>query len=262
LQRLFFYYMYIKSKNIIVGRNPVLEALKEGGGVDKILIYRNASGDILNEIRNRAKELQIPIQLVPGPKLDGLTNTQHQGIIAFKTMVQYHDLQTIIDWVTGEGKVPLFLLLDGITDVRNIGAIARTALCCGVHAIIIPDKGVAALGEDAMKASAGALSHIHIVRVNSLVKAVDTLHLNGIQVFAADMNATQQIFELPLTYPCTFIMGSEDKGIQQVLTKVADSNFRVPMPGNFESLNVSVATGMILYETVRQRMNTTVPIAG
>ncbi len=246
--------MYIKSKNIIVGRNPVLEALKEGSGVDKILIYRNASGEILNEIKSRAKELLIPVQLVPGPKLDGLTNTQHQGIVAFKTMVQYHDLQTIIDWVIGEGKVPLFLLLDGITDVRNIGAIARTALCCGVHAIIIPDKGVAALGEDAIKASAGALSHIHIVRVTSLVKAIDTLHLNGIQVYAAEMNATSQVFDLPLAEPCTFVMGSEDKGIQPVLVKVADTVFRVPMPGNFESLNVSVATGMVLYEAVRQRM--------
>lgn len=246
--------MYIKSKNIIVGRNPVLEALKQGGGIDKILIYRNAAGDVLTEIKKLAQEQQVPVQLVPGQKLDSLTNVLHQGIVAFKTMVQYHQLQDIIDFVNGEGKVPFFLMLDGITDVRNIGAIARTALCCGVQALIIPDKGVAALGEDAMKASAGALSQIHIVRVSSLPKAADTLHLNGIKVLGTQMNAPLRVFEAPLHEPVTIVMGSEDKGMQPAVAKSCDTLFTIPMPGNFESLNVSVATGIILYEGVRQRM--------
>lgn len=245
--------MFIKGKNIIVGRNPVLEALKQGSGVDRILIYRNATGDVLTEIKKLARDLNVPVQLVPGQKLDSLTNIQHQGIVAFKTLVQYYDLQDIIDQATALGQVPLFLMLDSITDVRNIGAIARTALCTGVHGIIIPDKGVAALGEDAMKASAGALSHIHVIRVNSLVKAVDTLHLNGIQVYGSVMTEGSPVYEMPLHEPCAIVMGSEDKGIQQTLSKSCDANFHIPMPGNFESLNVSVAAGMILYEVVRQR---------
>jgi 23S rRNA (guanosine2251-2'-O)-methyltransferase len=245
--------MFTKGKNIIAGRNPVLEALKAGSGVDRILLYRNATGDILLEIKKLARELNVPVQMVPSQKLDGITNIQHQGIIAYKTLVQYYDLQDIIDQVNSLGQTPLFLLLDGITDVRNIGAIARTAVCTGVHGIIIPDKGVAALGEDAMKASAGALSHLQIIRVNSLVKAVDTLHLNGIPVYGTVMGAGKPVYEMLFAEPCAVIMGSEDKGIQSVLEKSCDGMFHIPMPGNFESLNVSVAAGMILYEVVRQR---------
>lgn len=245
--------MFIKGKNIIVGRNPVLEALKAGSGVDRILLYRNATGDVLTEIKKLARDFNVPVQLVPSQKLDGITNIQHQGIIAYKTLVQYYDLQDIIDQVNSLGQTPLFLILDGITDVRNIGAIARTALCTGVHGIIIPDKGVAALGEDAMKASAGALSHLQIIRVNSLVKAVDTLHLNGIPVYGTVMGSGKPVYEMPLSEPSAIIMGSEDKGIQSALEKSCDGMFHIPMPGNFESLNVSVAAGMILYEVVRQR---------
>jgi 23S rRNA (guanosine2251-2'-O)-methyltransferase len=245
--------MFTKGKNIIAGRNPVLEALKAGSGVDRILLYRNATGDILLEIKKLARELNVPVQMVPSQKLDGITNIQHQGIIAYKTLVQYYDLQDIIDQVNSLGQTPLFLLLDGITDVRNIGAIARTAVCTGVHGIIIPDKGVAALGEDAMKASAGALSHVQIIRVNSLVKAVDTLHLNGIPVYGTVMGAGKPVYEMLFAEPSAVIMGSEDKGIQSVLEKSCDGMFHIPMPGNFESLNVSVAAGMILYEVVRQR---------
>jgi 23S rRNA (guanosine2251-2'-O)-methyltransferase len=246
--------MFLKGKNIIVGRHPVLEALKAGSGIDRILIYRNATGDVLTEIKSLATKLNIPVQLVPGPKLDSLTNIQHQGIVAFKTLVQYQDLQDVIDQANANGQVPLFLVLDGITDVRNIGAITRTAYCTGVHGIIIPDKGVAALGEDAMKASAGALAHLHIVRVNSLVKALDTLRLNGIAVFASVMRQGEPLKALPLSEPAAIVMGSEDKGIQPVLLKTCDHLFHIPMPGNFESLNVSVAAGMILYEAVRQRL--------
>ncbi len=245
--------MFLKGKNIIVGRNPVLEALKAGSGVDRILIYRNAVGEILKEIKTLALQLNIPVQFVPAQKLDSLTNIQHQGIVAFKSLVQFHDLQAVIDQANDKGEVPLFLMLDGITDVRNIGAIARTALCCGVQGIIIPDKGVAALGEDAMKASAGALSQIHIIRVNSLLKAADTLHLNGITLLAGIMRTGEPLFAVDLTIPCAIVMGSEGKGIHPALIKSCDIPFHIPISGSFESLNVSVAAGMILYEVVRQR---------
>ncbi|HVX26981.1 MAG TPA: RNA methyltransferase substrate-binding domain-containing protein, partial [Parafilimonas sp.] len=134
--------MFQSKKNIIVGRNPVVEALKQQAGIDKILLFKNASGDVINEIRKLAKEQNIPVQYVPNEKLNSLTNINHQGIIAYRSSVQYQDVQSVIDWVNNNGETVLFLMLDGVTDVRNIGAIARSAVCCGAQAIIIPDKGV------------------------------------------------------------------------------------------------------------------------
>ena len=186
--------MFIPKKNIIAGRNPVVEALKNKQTIDKILLSKNASGDVVHEIRTLAKDQNVPIQYVPVQKINSLTNVQHQGIIAFKSAVRYQDLQQVIDFVTGNGEVPLFIILDGVTDVRNIGAIARTAVCCGAQAIIIPDKGVGALNEDAVKTSAGALEQINICRVNSLMKTVDELQLNGIKVYASEMTATKKLF--------------------------------------------------------------------
>lgn len=246
--------MFIKQKNIIAGRNPVIEALQKGTGVDKVLLNRQASGDHIQQIKELAKQHNIPVQLVPVEKLNQLTNVQHQGVIAFKAAVTYHDLQQVIDFLNEKGEVPLLMILDGVTDVRNIGAIARSAVCCGAQAIIIPDKGVAALGEDAMKSSAGALEHIHICRVNSLMKAIDTLHLNGIKVYASEMTASQMLHELNFVEPCAIVMGSEGKGVFSGIQKISDAVFKIPMAGQFESLNVSVAAGMILYEAMKQRM--------
>jgi 23S rRNA (guanosine2251-2'-O)-methyltransferase len=247
--------MFVPKKNIIAGRNPVVEALKNKQTIDKILLSKNASGDVVHEIRTLAKEQNVPIQYVPVQKINGLTNVQHQGIIAFKSAVRYQDLQQVIDFVNSQGEVPLFIILDGVTDVRNIGAIARTAVCCGAQAIIIPDKGVGALNEDAVKTSAGALEQINICRVNSLMKAVDELHLNGIKVYASEMTATTKLYELELKEPCAIVMGSEDKGVFPALMKICDEKFNIPMVNNFESLNVSVAAGMILYETMKQRVS-------
>ena len=148
----------------------------------------------------------------------------------------------------------MFLLLDGITDIRNIGGIARTAYCCGVHALIIPEKGVGALHEDAILTSAGALEKISVCRVNSLMKAVDELHLNGIKVFASEMTTDKNVFDCNLKEPCAIVMGSEETGIYPALMKICDEKFKIPMTGDFESLNVGVATGMILYEVMRQRL--------
>jgi 23S rRNA (guanosine2251-2'-O)-methyltransferase len=245
--------MFHSKKNIIVGRNPVVEALKQSNGIDKILLFKNASGDVVNEIRQLAKEQNVPVQYVPNEKLNSLTNINHQGIIAFRSSVQYQDLQSIIDWINDKGEAALLLMLDGVTDVRNIGAIARSAVCCGAHAMIIPEKGVGALNEDAVKSSAGALEQLNICRVNSLLKAVDDLHLNGIKVFTSEMNAKHKPYELNLTEPCCIIMGNEEKGVQSYLSKAADEHFSIPMKGEFDSLNVSVAAGIILYEAMKQR---------
>jgi len=155
--------------------------------------------------------------------------------------------------VVERGETPLFLILDGITDIRNIGGIARTAYCCGVHALIIPDKGVGALNEDAILTSAGALEKISVCRANSLMKVVDELHLNGIKVFASEMKANKNVFEIDFIEPCAIVIGSEEKGIYPALMKICDEKFKIPMTGDFESLNVGVASGMILYEVMRQR---------
>jgi 23S rRNA (guanosine2251-2'-O)-methyltransferase len=244
----------LKSSDIIIGRQPLVEALEGGRAIDKILFQRNVSGESIGEIRKLAAQRGIPIQQVPIEKLSSYTRANHQGVLALAAIFVYMDLQTVIDQVVGSGATPLFLLLDGITDVRNIGAIARTAVCCGAQALIIPDKGIAALNEEALKSSAGALEKIHICRVTSLLKAVDTLHLNGILAFASMMKTDTKVFQLDLNLPCCLMMGSEDKGLQPYLVKAADQHFTIPMVGNFDSLNVSVAAGIILYEAMKKRL--------
>ncbi len=246
--------MAIKSSSLIIGRQPLVEALQSGKGIDKILLQKNTTGEAINQIRQLAREQNVPIQVVPVEKLNGLSKANHQGVMAFVARVQYMDLQQVIDHVVSNGDLPLFLMLDGVTDVRNIGAIARSAVCCGAQAIIIPDKGVGALNEEAMKSSAGALEMIHICRVNSLLKAVDDLHLNGIKVFTSEMRAEENVYELPFTDPCCIIMGDEGKGVQPYLAKAADHFFKIPMATKFDSFNVSVATGIILYEAMKQRL--------
>ena len=246
--------MGIKKSQLIIGRQPLIETIRSGRPVDKILLQRNTAGESIAEIRQLAREYHIPVQVVPVEKLGSLTRANHQGVVAFAGLVQYMDLQQVIDHTVGSGSIPLFVMLDGVTDVRNIGAIARTALCCGAQAVIIPDKGTGALNEEAMKSSAGALEKIQVCRVDSLLKAVDTLHLNGIKVFTSEMKADRRVFELSLADPCCIVMGSEDKGVQSYIRKAADEHFTIPMAGEFDSFNVSVATGIILYEAMKHRM--------
>jgi 23S rRNA (guanosine2251-2'-O)-methyltransferase len=245
----------VKKNALITGRQPVIEAIESGRAIDKILFQRNVSGESIGDIRRLAKKNNIPIQQVPPEKFFLLTKTNHQGVIAFAALVEYLDLQQVIDHIISNGSLPLFVMLDGITDTRNIGGIARSALCCGAQAIIIPDKGVGALNEDAIKSSAGALENIHVCRVGSLLKAIDMLHLNGIKVFTSEMNSPKKVFEINFSDPCCIIMGSEENGVQSYISKAADEKFSIPMPGNFDSFNVSVAAGIILYEAMKMRLN-------
>lgn len=244
----------MKKASLIIGRQPLIEALESGKTIDKILMYKNISGENVHRIRQLAKDNQIPIQMVPVEKLNSFSRANHQGIVAIAAYVHYTDLQQVIDYIVDKGEHPLLIMLDGVTDIRNIGAIARTAVCCGAHGIIIPDKGVGALNEETMKASAGALELIHLSRVSSLAHAADTLHLNGIAVMAAEMKANQKVYEVNFKQPSCIIMGSEEKGIQRFLSKAADTHFNIPIRGNFNSYNVSVAAGIILYEAMKQRI--------
>ena len=241
------------KKTLIIGKEAVRQALESGRQLDRIYLQNNLHGKLIEEIKSLALQHNIPVNKVPVEKLNGFNISDHEGIVAQIARVQYQDLQEIISFIVEKGETPLFLLLDGITDIRNIGGIARTAYCCGVHALIIPGKGVGALNEDAVLTSAGALEKISVCRVNSLMKAVDELHLNGIKVFASEMTANKNVFDCDLKEPCAIIMGSEEKGIYPALMKICDGKFKIPMTGDFESLNVGVATGMILYEVTRQR---------
>ncbi len=243
-----------KKSSLVIGREGIITAMRSGTHLDKIYLDTRAQGEEFREIKSLATQYNVPISYVPLAKLNSFNAGDHGGCVAMLSKVHYQDLQDVISLVVERGEVPLFLILDGITDIRNIGGIARTAYCSGVHAIIIPDKGVGALNEDALLTSAGALEKLTFCRVNSLMKAVDELHLNGIRVFAAEMKGAVNIFDADLRQPAAIIMGNEEKGIYPALLKICDEKIRIPMKGEFESLNVSVATGMILYEVMRQRM--------
>jgi 23S rRNA (guanosine2251-2'-O)-methyltransferase len=243
-----------KKSTLVIGRNAVMNALQTGQQLDRIYLETKAEGQEIKEIKGLASHNGVPVNYVPLAKLNGFNVTGHEGCIAQIARVQYQNLQDVISLVIESGEVPLFLILDGITDIRNIGGIARTAYCTGVHALIIPDKGVGALNEDAILTSAGALEKIAVCRVNSLMKAVDELHLNGIKVFASDMKADKSIAEVDFKEPCAIVIGSEEKGIYPALMKICDEKIKILMAGDFDSLNVSVATGIILYEAMKQKL--------
>lgn len=238
----------------MIGPAAVIKALETGMQLDRIYLDSRALGQEISIVKKLAAQFAVPVNYVPAAKLNGFNITGHDGVVAQIAKVHYQDLQDVISFVTESGEAPLFLILDGITDIRNIGGIARTALCTGVHAIIIPDKGVGALNEDAILTSAGALEKIAVCRVNSLMKAIDELHLNGIRVFATDMKAEKNIADADFSIPAAIVMGSEEKGIYPALMKSCDEKIKIPMKGEFESLNVSVATGIILYEAMKQRL--------
>lgn len=242
-----------KKNTLIIGREAVISALKDRKQLERIYLQSTVHGPLIEEIRELAANELVPINKVPVEKLNSFNVSNHEGCIAQISKIQYQDLQQIISFVVENGETPLFLMLDGITDIRNIGAIARSAFCFGVNAIIIPDKGVGSLNEDAILTSAGALELIAICRVSSLMKAIDDLHLNGIKVYASEMTAKKSIEMINFSEPTAIIMGGEEHGVYPAVMKICDDSFRIPMTGDFESLNVSVATGIILYEANRQR---------
>ena len=243
-----------KKNLLIAGISSVIEAVNAGQQLERIYLQATIHSPEAEELRLVAEKFGVPVNKVPFEKIRNFNVENHQGCIAVKSKIHYQDLQDVISLIVENGETPMLLMLDGITDIRNIGAIARSAYCCGVHAIVIPEKGVGALNEDAITTSAGALENIPVCRVKSLINAIDEMHLNGIKVFASDMKADVNIFDIEFKEPCAIIMGSEDKGIQPVLYKACDNRFKIPMKKDFESLNVSVAAGMILYEAMKQRM--------
>jgi len=243
----------MKSEQMIFGIRPVLEALEAGREIDRIIIQKGLRGDLFRELFEKVRVLEVPVQTVPPDRLNRITRKNHQGVIAFLSQLSYHKLEQVIPLAFEKGKVPMVLVLDHITDVRNFGAIARTAECAGVDAIVIPARGAAAINEDAMKTSAGALHIIPVCRVNRLEDAVGFLKDSGLKVVAASEKAATDYDMEDLSVPLAIIMGSEDRGVAPGLLKVCDSLLGIPQLGEIGSLNVSVAAGIFLFEALRQR---------
>ena len=242
------------NKDLVCGVWPVIEALKAGKNVEKLLVRREAGGEGIKEIRKLAQERDIPWQPVPVEKLDRLTKAEHQGVIAFLSQVEEQDLDEVIAMAFERGETPLIVALDGVTDVRNLGAIARSAECFGAHALLVPKAGTARLGPDAVKSSAGALLRKPVCRVNRLRDALLRAREHGMRVVALSEKATGDISAATLSGPLVLVMGAEDEGVSDTVLRMADDLVRIPMAGEIGSLNVSVAAGIALHAVLRARM--------
>lgn len=241
------------EKDMIFGIRAVIEAIQAGKEIDKILMRREMTTELSRELFSALKELPVPVQYVPLEKLNKMTIKNHQGVIAFISPVAYQRIEDIIPGIYEEGRMPFIVVLDGVTDIRNFGAIARTCECAGVDAIVIPTKGGASINADAVKTSAGALLSIPVCRENNLGNALKFLVASGIKLVAASEKATKNYTEATLNVPVAFIMGSEDEGVSSDYQLLCDEIVSIPMLGTIDSLNVSVAAGVLIYEAVRQR---------
>ncbi len=239
-----------KGNLVIIGRHPVLEALDSGQPIDKVMIDRISTP---TDILERCRKAEIPVQKVPREKLDKF-GTNHQGVAAFRAQVEYTALEDLVPHLFDQGITPLFVLLDRVTDVGNFGAIGRSAEVLGADGLIFPARESAQLNADAVKRSSGALLRIPLCRVHDLVTAVKFLKNSGITVVAADGKGTTSIQSVDFTRPAAIIMGSEGQGIAGELLRIADEIVFIPQAGEMDSLNVSVAAGIILYEAQRQRL--------
>jgi 23S rRNA (guanosine2251-2'-O)-methyltransferase len=240
-------------EGMIYGIHPVIEALKSGKIIEKAFVQGSLKGEQSDELFRLFKDHNIPYSKVPIEKLNQFTRANHQGIVAFTSPIEFNDIEDIIPKLYEEGKVPFILVLDRITDVRNFGAMARTAECCGIDAIVIPLKGGAPVSADAMKTSAGALNNIPVCRANNLFMVADYLKKSGLQIIACTEKTDTMLFNAKIEGPVAIIMGSEEDGISEQLLKIADHKVKIPMSGDIGSLNVSVAMGVVCYEVVRQR---------
>jgi 23S rRNA (guanosine2251-2'-O)-methyltransferase len=245
----------MSNEQLIYGTRAVMEAVNAGKDIEKIFIQKGINNSLVNELRQLLAKNNIPFQVVPDFKLNKLTKGNHQGVVCILSTITYYKTEDIIPLVFERGEVPLFLMIDRVTDVRNVGAMARTAACAGVHAIIIPDQGSAQLNADAIKTSAGALHNIPVCREKNLKLTIEYLKGSGIKIVAATEKASQPYFASDLKVPCCIIMGSEDSGIATEYLKRADEKVIIPMNNVVQSLNVSVAAGIILFEAFRQRNN-------
>lgn len=239
---------------LIFGTRAVIEALNAGKDVDKILVQKGLSNELYNQLRQALKGQTVPIQFVPPEKLKRITDKNHQGVIAYLTEITYYNIEEELAAVFEKGRIPLVLILDRITDVRNFGAIARGAECAGVDFIVIPSRGAAQINGDAIKTSAGALHRLKVCREDNLKHTLEFLKESGLQIIACHEKTDQLLYAADFTKPTAIIMGSEENGISNEYVKRSDMQVKIPMAGSIASLNVSVATGIVLFEAVKQRL--------
>ncbi|MCX6231574.1 MAG: 23S rRNA (guanosine(2251)-2'-O)-methyltransferase RlmB [Bacteroidetes bacterium] len=244
----------MSKDNFIYGIRPVIEAIKSGKEIDKVFIQNGLRGEIYLELLDEIKLNNVPFQYVPLEKLNKLTMKNHQGVACFTSMVSYTQVENLIPIIWEQGKTPLLLILDRITDVRNFGAIARTAECAGVDAIIIPAKGGAQINSDALKTSAGALNSLPVCRSENLKHTIDFLRKSGLQIIAASEKGGDYHYKVDYTAPTAIIMGSEEDGVSPEYLRLCDNIVKIPIMGEIASLNVSVACGVIIYEALKQRL--------
>lgn len=248
-----FYKPFKENNDLIFGTRAIIEAIKAGKEIDKLLIQKGLNNDLSNELMALLAQKGINYIRVAQEKLEMITRKNHQGAIAYLSAVNYASIANIVQDCFEKGVDPFIILMDRITDVRNFGAVARTADCAGIHAIVIPAKGSAQIGSDAMKTSAGALNFIPICKENNLKDTIRFLQDSGIKVVACTEKIEKEIYQADLTGPLAIILGSEEDGISPEYLKLADDRAKIPMMGNIESLNISVAAGVITFEAVRQR---------
>ncbi|MBO4666031.1 MAG: 23S rRNA (guanosine(2251)-2'-O)-methyltransferase RlmB [Paludibacteraceae bacterium] len=242
-----------KEKEMIFGIRSVIEAIDAGKVLDKVLIRRDMSSSIGRELLLKLQGTSTPVQKVPIEKLNQFTDKNHQGVIAFLSPIEFYPLDNFVQSLYDEGKVPFLVVLDGITDVRNFGAIARTCVCAGVDALVIGARGGAAINGDAIKASAGALHTLPVCKVENMQNALRYLRDSGLSIVAATEHTDKNYTDADMTVPLAIVLGNEEKGIYEENLKLCNEKVRIPMTGTIESLNVSVAAGVFIYEVVRQR---------
>lgn len=244
----------MEKNEMIFGIRAVIEAVESGKDIDKILIKKDLQSDLAQELFAAVRGRNIVVQKVPIEKINRMSRKNHQGVLAFIAAVAYQRLDDIVPGLYEDGKNPLIILLDGVTDVRNFGAIARTCECAGVNAIVIPERGSVSVNADAVKTSAGALLHLPVCRESSVFEAVRFLKNSGFRIIAASEKAVVNYTNIDYTVPVAIVMGAEDTGVSKEVLRLCDDMVALPQMGVIGSLNVSVAAGVMMYEVVRQRM--------
>lgn len=243
----------MEKDEYIYGTRAVIEAINTGKNIEKVFIKTGLNNELYQQLLSLIRENEIAFQFVPIEKINRITRKNHQGVLAFVSPIEYTNIEMLLPVLFESGKEPILLILDQITDVRNFGAIVRSAECAGIQAIIIPEKGMARIGADAIKTSAGAIHHVPICKVNNLVKTVQYLKDSGIQIIASTEKAEKIYTEGNFISPVAIVLGSEESGISQSILNIADQKLKIPLMGNIESLNVSVSAALMMYEAVRQR---------
>jgi 23S rRNA (guanosine2251-2'-O)-methyltransferase len=244
----------IDKNQYIYGIHAVLEAIDAGKDIDKILLSKTLNADTAKEISDRARSLRVPVQRVPVQKIDRITRRNHQGVLAMMSAVTYYRVEDIVPQLFDNGENPFIVVLDGVTDVRNYGAVARTCECAGVSAIVIPDRESVSANADAVKTSAGALNYLPVCREHNLVNAVKLLRDSGFRIVGTSDKSQMPYTSGNYTGPVAIVLGAEDKGVSPEIMKLCDTQVMIPEFGHINSLNVSVAGGIMIYEVVRQRL--------